>query len=123
MADNKTTGGNSSYMLHGRLRSTTGEGDTLASILSEQERSEPMLGCRLYLVARDPQDADALLLAATDLVRRFAVLLGVGEQVDQRVLEVVGVDQHPQVVSDVDEHVEVEDLQRPGDRHTDQRGS
>ncbi|BAG28644.1 Antibiotic biosynthesis monooxygenase [Kocuria rhizophila] len=60
MADNKTTGENSSYMLHGRLRSTAGEGDTLASILSEQERNEPMPGCRLYLVARDPQDADAV---------------------------------------------------------------
>ncbi|WP_423446736.1 antibiotic biosynthesis monooxygenase family protein [Kocuria sp. KSNUG] len=60
MADIETTGENSFYMLHGRLRSTPGEGDTLASILSEQERGEPMPGCRLYLVARDPEDADAV---------------------------------------------------------------
>ena len=60
MTDIGTTGENSSYMLHGRLRSTPGEGDTLANILSEQESSEPMPGCRLYLVSRDPEDADAV---------------------------------------------------------------
>ena len=60
MADIETTNENSFYMLHGRLRSTPGEGATLATILGEQERSEPMPGCRLYLVARDPQDADAV---------------------------------------------------------------
>lgn len=47
-------------MIHGRIRSTPGQGDELAAILSEQEAADPMPGCRLYLVARDPDDADAV---------------------------------------------------------------
>ncbi|WP_206059899.1 putative quinol monooxygenase [Kocuria tytonicola] len=60
MADIDTMTTGSAFMLHGRLRSIPGEGDALAAILSEQDRSEPMPGCRLYLVARDPGDADAV---------------------------------------------------------------
>ncbi|CAL8899797.1 hypothetical protein KVA01_03170 [Kocuria varians] len=60
MADIDTMTTESAFMLHGRLRSIPGEGDALAAILSEQDRSEPMPGCRLYLVARDPEDADAV---------------------------------------------------------------
>lgn len=60
MADIDTTIKESAFMLHGRLRSVPGEGDALAAILGEQGRSEPMPGCRLYLVARDPGDVDAV---------------------------------------------------------------
>lgn len=48
------------HLLHGRLPAKPGHGDALAAILAEQTASEPMPGCRLYLVSRDPEDADAV---------------------------------------------------------------
>ena len=55
-----TTSDTTMFLLHGRLRATPGHGDELAAILGEQDAAEPMPGCRLYLVARDPEDADAV---------------------------------------------------------------
>lgn len=60
MTPDASSPGTHKFMLHGRLRSTPGNGDALAAILGEQETSEPMPGCHLYLVARDPEDADAV---------------------------------------------------------------
>ncbi|WP_270239607.1 putative quinol monooxygenase [Kocuria marina] len=48
------------FMLHGCLRSTPGNGQALAGILAENDAAEPMPGCRLYLVATDPEDPDAV---------------------------------------------------------------
>ncbi len=48
------------FMLHGRLGAKPGKRDALLSILSEGEHSEPMPGCRLYVVAVDPSDADGV---------------------------------------------------------------
>ena len=48
------------FMLHGCLRSTPGNGHALAGILAENDAAEPMPGCRLYLVATDPEDPDAV---------------------------------------------------------------
>ncbi len=48
------------FMLHGRLGAKPGKRQELLSILSEGERGEPMPGCRLYLVAVDPEDADGV---------------------------------------------------------------
>lgn len=49
-----------SYMLHGRIRTVPGRGADLAAILSDQANANPMPGCRLYLVATDPEDSDAV---------------------------------------------------------------
>lgn len=48
------------FMLHGKLTATPGNGDQLASILSEQASAAPMPGCHLYLIARDPEAVDAV---------------------------------------------------------------
>lgn len=60
MTDLEARSGGPLFMIHGRIRSAPGQGDELAAILSEQELVDPMPGCRLYLVARDPDDADAV---------------------------------------------------------------
>lgn len=47
------------YGLCGSILATEGEGDTLASLLLEAATAlEFADGCRLYLVNRDPSDAD-----------------------------------------------------------------
>ena len=48
------------FMLHGRLAATPGKRDDLLAILQETEGSEPMPGCRLYLVAVDDTDPDGV---------------------------------------------------------------
>lgn len=48
------------FMLHGRLGATTGNREDLLAILQEGEGSEPMPGCRLYLVAVDESDDDGV---------------------------------------------------------------
>lgn len=48
------------FMLHGRLGATSGNRDELLAILQEDEGSEPMPGCRLYLVAVDESDTDGV---------------------------------------------------------------
>lgn len=47
-------------MLHGRLGAKPGKRDELLAILTVGEQSEPMPGCRLYLVAVDEADADGV---------------------------------------------------------------
>lgn len=47
-------------MLHGRLASVPGRRDELLGILLEGQDSEPMPGCRLYLVAVDVDDPDGV---------------------------------------------------------------
>ena len=44
------------FMLHGRLAAHEGQRDALLSILMEQQEAPAMPGCRLYLVATDPDD-------------------------------------------------------------------
>ena len=44
------------FMLHGRLAAHVGQRDALLAILTEQEEAPAMPGCRLYLVATDPDD-------------------------------------------------------------------
>jgi quinol monooxygenase YgiN len=39
------------FMLHGRLAAKPGKRDELLTIYTQAEQSEPMPGCRLYLVA------------------------------------------------------------------------
>lgn len=52
---------NNKYGLHGKLKALAGKGDNLASILLEAANLVATAqGCRLYLVSRDPQDADAV---------------------------------------------------------------
>jgi quinol monooxygenase YgiN len=48
------------FMLHGRLAAKPGKREELLAILAEGEHSEPMPGCRLYLVAVDETDADGV---------------------------------------------------------------
>lgn len=48
------------YMLHGRIGAKPEKRDDLLTILLEAERAEPMPGCRLYLVAVDPEDPDGV---------------------------------------------------------------
>jgi quinol monooxygenase YgiN len=48
------------FMLHGRLSATPGNRDELLAILQDGSGSEPMPGCRLYLVAVDEADADGV---------------------------------------------------------------
>jgi quinol monooxygenase YgiN len=48
------------FMLHGRLAALPGRRDDLLAILSEVGQGDPMPGCRLYLVAVDPTDADGV---------------------------------------------------------------
>lgn len=47
-------------MLHGRLAAHVGRCDELLSILTEQEDARAMPGCRLYVVATDPEDDHGL---------------------------------------------------------------
>ena len=44
------------FMLHGRLAAHAGRRDELLAILVEQDDAPPMPGCRLYVVATDPDD-------------------------------------------------------------------
>jgi len=44
------------FMLHGRLAAAAGRREDLLTILQETESSEPMPGCRLYVVAVDDTD-------------------------------------------------------------------
>lgn len=48
------------FMLHGRLAAKPGKREELLAILTEGEFSEPMPGCRLYVVAVDPTDPDGV---------------------------------------------------------------
>jgi quinol monooxygenase YgiN len=48
------------FMLHGRLGAKPGKRDELLAILTTGEHGEPMPGCRLYLVAVDPTDAEGV---------------------------------------------------------------
>lgn len=48
------------FMLHGRLGAHPGKRDELLLILSEDEQSEPMPGCHLYLIAVDGTDPDGV---------------------------------------------------------------
>jgi quinol monooxygenase YgiN len=47
-------------MLHGRLAAMPGRRDELLSILIEGGGEDPLPGCRLYVVALDEQDPDAV---------------------------------------------------------------
>lgn len=47
-------------MLHGRLAAHAGRRDELLAVLMEQEGAPAMPGCRLYLVAIDPEDDDGV---------------------------------------------------------------
>ena len=47
-------------MLHGRLGAQSGRRDELLAILADDGSSEPMPGCRLYLVAVDESDPDGV---------------------------------------------------------------
>lgn len=51
-------GGTTMYGLIGRIRAQPGQAAALAAILLEGTSTMP--GCRSYVVARDPADADAL---------------------------------------------------------------
>ena len=52
---------NNKYGLHGKIKALAGKGDNLASILLEAANLVATAqGCRLYLVSRDSQDADAV---------------------------------------------------------------
>ncbi len=48
------------FMLHGRIGATPGKRDELLAILGEGDATEPMPGCRLYLVAVDDTDPDGV---------------------------------------------------------------
>jgi quinol monooxygenase YgiN len=48
------------FMLHGRLAAKPGRRDELLAILSEVGHDQRMPGCRLYLVAVDATDPDAV---------------------------------------------------------------
>lgn len=48
------------FMLHGRLAAKPGKRDELLAILAESEQHERMPGCRMYLVAVDPSDAEGV---------------------------------------------------------------
>jgi quinol monooxygenase YgiN len=48
------------FMLHGRLAAKPGKRDELLAILLEARDAEPLPGCRLYVVALDEEDADAV---------------------------------------------------------------
>jgi quinol monooxygenase YgiN len=49
------------FGLHGKITATTGNGDALADLLMEAAAGlEAFPGCLLYLVSRDPDDADAV---------------------------------------------------------------
>jgi len=48
------------FMLHGRLGAKPGKQDQLLEILTENEQSDPMPGCRLYVVAMDETDPDGI---------------------------------------------------------------
>lgn len=48
------------FMLHGRLATKPGKRDEVLAILSEHEQHDRMPGCRVYLVAVDPTDADGV---------------------------------------------------------------
>jgi quinol monooxygenase YgiN len=48
------------FMLHGRLAAKPGKRDELLAVLTESAQDEPMPGCRLYLVAVDETDPDAV---------------------------------------------------------------
>ena len=48
------------FMLHGRLSARPGKRDDVLAILAEEESSEPMPGCRLYVVAVDETDPDGV---------------------------------------------------------------
>lgn len=46
------------YGLIGRMRAVTGQRDALLAILLESTQQMP--GCKSYVIARDPSDADAV---------------------------------------------------------------
>lgn len=54
----RATGGPAMYGLIGKLRATAGQRDALTAILLEGVADMP--GCLSYVVAHDPDDADAL---------------------------------------------------------------
>jgi quinol monooxygenase YgiN len=48
------------YMIHGRLGVKPGKRDELLEILAENDRSEAMPGCRLYVISVDETDPDGV---------------------------------------------------------------
>lgn len=48
------------FMLHGRIAAHDDRRDELLSILAEQGDAVAMPGCRLYVVATDPDDDDGV---------------------------------------------------------------
>ena len=48
------------FMLHGRLAAKPGRRDELLAILTDGADTEPLPGCRLYVVAVDEADADGV---------------------------------------------------------------
>ena len=48
------------FMLHGRLAAKPGRRDELLAILNEGAHEDALPGCRLYVVAVDEQDPDAV---------------------------------------------------------------
>lgn len=48
------------HAIHGRLGAKPGKRDELLDILAENDRSEPMPGCRLYVISVDETDLDGI---------------------------------------------------------------
>jgi quinol monooxygenase YgiN len=48
------------YMIHGRLGAKPGKRDELLGLLAENDRSEPIPGCRLYVISLDETDPDGV---------------------------------------------------------------
>ncbi len=80
----------SKYGLHGKLKANAGNGDKLASILSQaSELVSKAQGCNLYLVSRDKQDENTVWVtevwASKEDHDNSLKMEGVGELISQAI--------------------------------------